>query len=163
MKLTAQEEYGLRCLWQLAREPSGALTIPEIARAESMTPAYVAKLMGILRRLDLVRSTRGQKGGYELARPADQIPLAEVLFGLGGHLYSFEYCRNHAGGRGECVHNSDCSVRALFIALEQGVARALAGLTLQDLIRNERAMRSWVQLRAPGAAAGAPSGIPGEV
>jgi Rrf2 family protein len=162
MKLTAQEEYGLRCLWQLAREPSGSITIPEIAQAESLTPAYVAKLMGILRRLDLVKSTRGQKGGYELARAADQIPLSEVLFGLGGHLYSLDFCRRHAGDRGECVHNSDCSVRALFAALEQGVVQALAGLTLQDLVRSERSMRSWVQLGAHGTPASVIPGLVGE-
>ena len=162
MKLTAQEEYGLRCLWQLVRAPSGSLTIPEIARAESLTPADVAKLMGILRRLGLVKSTRGQKGGYELARPADQIPLAEVLFGLGGHLYSLEFCRRHSGARAECVHQSDCSIRALFAALEHGVVQALSGLTIHDLIRSERAMHGWIQLRGREAPVSA-TALAGEV
>src|SRR2546425_11812681 len=75
MRFTAQEEYGLRCLLQIAREPAGSLTIPEIAEREALTSAYVAKLMSVLRKAGLVKSTRGQKGGYRLACPPDQMNL----------------------------------------------------------------------------------------
>ena len=59
MKLTTQEEYGLRCLLQLARKDTGSLTIPELSRREGMSPANVAKIMRLLRRAGFVRSTRG--------------------------------------------------------------------------------------------------------
>ena len=75
MKLTSQEEYGLRCLLRIAREGDGGnLTIPEISEAEGISAHYVAKLMGILRREGMVKSARGQTGGYTLSRPAHQIP-----------------------------------------------------------------------------------------
>ncbi len=74
MKLSSQEEYGLRCLLRIgARGDGGTLTIPEISRAEGISPEYVAKLMRILRRGGLVTSARGAAGGYTLSRPADQI------------------------------------------------------------------------------------------
>ena len=50
MKITAQEEYGLRCLMRLASVPTGrSLTIPEIAAAENLSVPYVAKLLTVLR------------------------------------------------------------------------------------------------------------------
>ena len=79
MKLTTQEEYGLRCLLQLARDGGRSLTIPELSRQEGISAANVAKIMRVLRRAGFVRSTRGQSGGYALARPAEQIMVGEVL------------------------------------------------------------------------------------
>ena len=74
MHLLAQEEYGLRCLVQLARHrDSTPLTIPEIAAAEGLSPEYTAKLMRALRQGGLVMSTRGAAGGYRLARRAEEV------------------------------------------------------------------------------------------
>ena len=92
MKLTSQEEYGLRCLLQLAQAPDGFGTIHTIAEREALTPAYVAKLLGVLKRAHLVHATRGHNGGYQLARPAEAIDLSEILTALaefmrpGGHI-----------------------------------------------------------------------------
>ena len=72
MKLSSSEEYGLRCLLQLARQtPGSSLTIPEISQAEGITHHNVAKLLRILRQGGLVESARGQQGGYALAKPPD--------------------------------------------------------------------------------------------
>ncbi|HWW94152.1 MAG TPA: Rrf2 family transcriptional regulator, partial [Vicinamibacteria bacterium] len=70
MKLSSQEEYGLRCLLQLGREGEGrSLTIAEMSQREGISTPNVAKIMRILRRAGLVLSTRGKSGGYTLARP----------------------------------------------------------------------------------------------
>ena len=64
MKLSSSEEYGLRCLLQLARQaPGHSLTIPEISQAEGITHHNVAKLLRILRQGGFVASARGQQGG----------------------------------------------------------------------------------------------------
>ena len=98
MKLTAQEEYGLRCLLRVAGAGGGeSVTIPEIGRAEALSIAYVAKLMRILRNHKLVKSARGQAGGYTLARSPDKIPVGEVLAVLGGRLYEPGFCDQFAG------------------------------------------------------------------
>ena len=74
MKISAQEEYGLRCLLQLARaETMGeSLTLPQLGRLEGISTANAGKLMWILSKARLVQSTRGIKGGYSLSRPASR-------------------------------------------------------------------------------------------
>jgi Rrf2 family protein len=153
MKFTALEEYGLRCLIQMAREPGALGTIPEIARQEGLTAAYVAKLMRVLRRAGLVESVRGQKGGYRLARPPEQMNVGRILASLGGRLYTDDFCDRHAGVKGACVHNIDCSMRTLWSALDGVVQRALRDTTLKDLLSTERQFESIVTLRIQPAAA----------
>src|SRR5258708_32134654 len=125
MRLTAQEEYGLRCLLQVARGQEGSLTTPQIAEREGLTEAHVHKLMRLLRRAGLVKSVRGRKGGYQLARPAEQINVGVVLASLGGSLYSTDFCGQHAGNERICGRNDDCSIRSLWIAIDQPAQRAL--------------------------------------
>src|SRR5262245_56680853 len=145
MRFTAQEEYGLRCLLQIARAPGGALTIPEVAEREALTPAYVAKLMRVLREAGLVEATRGQKGGYRLARPPEQILIGKALAALGGRLYSRDFCERYTGTQHLCVHSVDCSIRSLWTALDAVIERALSGMTLKDMLCSEPAMETWVE------------------
>jgi Rrf2 family protein len=146
MKLTAPEEYGLRCILQIARHgPSGAVTIAELAQGEALTPAYVAKLLRILRKANLVESIRGQKGGYQLARSADQISVSDVLIALGGHLYSDDFCHQHSGNDRRCVHLGNCSIRPVLSGVEKLLHDVLAQCKLSDLACSEQAMVRWVE------------------
>ena len=146
MKLTAPEEYGLRCILQIARHgPTGSVTIAELAQGEALTPAYVAKLLRILRKANLVESIRGQKGGYQLARAADQISVSDVLIALGGHLYSDDFCDQHAGTSRHCVHLGNCSIRPVLSGVEKLLHNVLAQCKLSDLACSEQAMVRWVE------------------
>src|ERR1700691_4861893 len=79
MKLSAHEEYGLRCLLRIGLAgPDESLTIPEISQAEALSPAYAAKLLRILRRGGFITSARGKDGGYTPARPAGQSAIGGV-------------------------------------------------------------------------------------
>ena len=100
MKLSSSEEYGLRCLLQLARQTPGSLTIPEISQAEGITHHNVAKLLRILRQGGFVASARGQQGGYALAKPPHQIAVADALATLGGRLFDDELLRSLRRQRG---------------------------------------------------------------
>lgn len=146
MKLTAQEEFGLRCMVQMAvqPEPASATTVASIAARESLSPAYVAKLMRLLREGGLVRSTRGQKGGYALTRTPDHICVREVLAALGGRLFTTEFCTRHAGDDKRCVHNENCGLRALWANLDGLVFNLLERCTLSHLAQGERAMDTWI-------------------
>jgi len=138
MQLLAQEEYGLRCLIQVARHPGpDPLTIPEIADAEGLSPEYTAKLLRALRQAELVVSTRGAGGGYRLARPAREINAWQVVQALGGSLFPKEFCESHPGLRHDCVHTSGCSIRGLWTAVEGAVRGVLEGVTLADLARTD--------------------------
>lgn len=147
MKLSSQEEYGLRCLLRIAREgESGSLSIPEIGQAEGISAFYVAKLMRILRRAGFVTSARGQAGGYALARPAHQINVGEVLALLGGRLFESAFCDHHAGVVDVCTHSVDCSIRSLWRAVQLVVDQVLNRTTLAELVSNEQEMTSRVTL-----------------
>jgi Rrf2 family iron-sulfur cluster assembly transcriptional regulator len=140
MKISSQEEYGLRCLLRLAQAPSQALTLPEIAAAEGLSVPYVAKLMAVLRDSGLIDSTRGRSGGYRLAKSPDEIGLGSLLLVLGEPLYEENgYCQRHSGiaADGICVHHGDCSLRALWATLEQWMRGTLNQITLADLMEHE--------------------------
>jgi Rrf2 family protein len=145
MKFSAQEEYGLRCLLQIARlGPEGSMTIPDISRVEGMTPTHVAKLMMILRKSGFINSTRGHLGGYTLALPAQQIKVSDVLAALGGKLYDDGFCGRHRGLNDICTHAVDCSVRSLWQVVQGAVDNVLDKITLADLLGQAPA-RSNVQ------------------
>jgi Rrf2 family protein len=139
MQLLAQEEYGVRCLIQVARHPGPEpLTIPEIAEREGISPEYAAKLMRALRQADFVISTRGAGGGYRLARPAAEITAWQVIQALGGSLFPAEFCDTHPGQRRDCVHTTGCSLRGLWSSVENAIRGVLEGVTVADLSRDER-------------------------
>lgn len=145
MRLSSQEEYGLRCLLQVAGGQEDSMTTPEIAEREGLTQAHVHKLMRLLRQAGLVTSVRGRKGGYQLARPAEEINVGDVLASLGGRLYSTGFCGQHTGSERTCVRNADCAIRALWMAIDQAVQRALQKTQLSDLLRSEPEMGAWIR------------------
>ena len=161
MKFTAQEEYGLRCLLQIGRQvDSAGVTIPEIAAAEGISIPYVAKLMRVLRRGGFVKSTRGQIGGYTLARSAGQIVVGEALALLGGRLFESEFCERHPGSVEICTHTVDCSIRSLWQAVQDVVDQVLGKTTLRDLLVNEQEMSASVSgLIRIGGEPGRPTAI----
>ena len=138
MKLSAQEEYGLRCLLQLARaEKSGeSLTLSQIAGQEGISSANAGKLMWILTKAGLVHSTRGTKGGYVLARPASEIRLNQVIRVLEGEPAE-SHCKGYAGVLDACIHTGDCGIRPVIVELHQIVDNALAEITLSKLLGSE--------------------------
>jgi Rrf2 family protein len=140
MKISSQEEYGLRCLLRVARAESGSATLPEIAAAEGLSVPYVAKLMGVMRQAGLVDSVRGRSGGYKLARTPEEIGLGSLLLTLGEPLFDeTDYCQKHAGiaADGICVNKSGCSLKTLWQTLELWVRGTLDRITLGDLLRHD--------------------------
>ena len=138
MKISAQEEYGLRCLVQLARaEGEGAsLTLAQLAEREGLSVANAGKLMWILVKAGLVQSTRGANGGYTLARPASEIRLNEVIRILDEDTVD-QFCKTHTGVLDSCIHTSDCGIRPVIVGLHEIVQNALSEITLAQLIGTE--------------------------
>ena len=154
MKLTSQEEYGLRCLLQIARGGEAAnLTIPALSSLEGISRSYVAKLLRILRRGGYIKSARGQVGGYALARPANQINVGEALALLGGRLYDPDFCEHHVGLESICTNVGDCSIRSLWRGVQLVVDHLLSQTTLADLLRSEKETANWISqvLKLSGA------------
>ena len=138
MKVSAQEEYGLRCLLQLA--PLAAdqyLTLAQIAEREGISVANAGKLMWILNKAGLVKSIRGTKGGYRLARPADAIHLSEIIMVLDDDVLA-GHCKSYTGVLDVCVHTNDCGIRSVIVNLHEIVQKALSEITLAQLIGTEK-------------------------
>lgn len=138
MRVSAQEEYGLRCLMQVAQAGSEPMTLTEIANREGMTVPHVAKTMGLLRQAGLVDSVRGRSGGYVLCRPAERISVLAVLSALGEPIFGSEFCdRYHGPNESECVHVSGCSIRSVWSKVESIVSDVLRRTSIAELIGSE--------------------------
>ncbi len=150
MKISALEEYGLRCLLQLARTPDRSLTITEIAERESMSSPYVAKLLSILRQEGLIESVRGRSGGYRLTRPPHEVRLGNILQALSQPLFEDPaYCEKHAGTdpSGMCIHHGQCSLRALWQMVEDLMRTALDHISLADLLGDQEQLTNLLRSR----------------
>lgn len=146
MKFSTTEEYGLRCMLQMAKKgPKGMTTLVELSQKEGLTTAYVAKIMSILRKAGLVQSLRGQSGGYQLARDPHEIDVNEVMEALGGKFFSREeLCSSPTGEHEVCVHTMDCAIRSLWTGLSFALTSYLKKCRLSDLVTTEPEMEKWV-------------------
>lgn len=137
MKISAQEEYGLRCLVQLANLPIGeSLTLPQIAEREGISQANAGKLMWLLNKAGFVQAMRGTKGGYTLARDASEIRLSEVIKVLDDDEIK-AHCGSYTGVLDACVHTGDCGIRPVIVGLHEIVQEALSQITLAQLVGEE--------------------------
>lgn len=137
MKISAQEEYGLRCLVQLATLESGtSLTLNQIAEREGISVANAGKLMWLLNKAGFVSATRGTKGGYNLAREASKIYLNEIIKVLDEEVLS-KHCESYTGVLPVCVHKGDCGIRPVIVGLHEIVENALSQITLAQLVGEE--------------------------
>ena len=137
MKISAQEEYGLRCLLQLAMlKDDESLTLPQIAELEGISQANAGKLMWLLNKAGFVQATRGTKGGYTLSRPASEIRLNEVIKVLDADEIN-NHCEGYKGILDTCVHKGGCGIRPVIVGLHEIVQEALSQITLAQLVGEE--------------------------
>jgi len=135
MRITTRSRYGVRAMMELARrEGAGRVQAQVIADAQELSAGYLEHLLAALRKASLVRSVRGQHGGYELARAPDEISLLEIVDALEGPV-----------GLVECVDNAEvceradrCATRDVWRKVGEAVAKTLTGITLGDVCRRQR-------------------------
>ena len=132
MKISSRTEYGIRILLTLAgAERERCLSVTEIARREKLPHAYLEKLVRDLRRSGLVTATRGQSGGYRLARPAADIAMTDAVRALEGPLLEMA-C---AGARDleHCDRPQPCSVHEVFQRVYESLSLSLGATSLADV------------------------------
>jgi FeS assembly SUF system regulator len=103
----------------------------------------VSKLLKQLAQADLVASTRGINGGYQLARAAERITIADIVTAMEGPIGMTE-CSAHAG---LCGHEPHCGVRVNWQRINQAIAGALANVTLADMLHPPPKQRAAIPLR----------------
>jgi len=146
MRISSLEEYGLRCLLTLANlGPSGQLTIPEIAEKEGLSEPYVGKLLALLKRGNLIKSVRGRKGGFTIARLPHEITLLQAVTTLGGPLIEHDHCTKFTGLLQKCIHYDCCSVRYVLGGLVAYIGEFLSKTTLADVMKDhEISNNEWL-------------------
>ncbi len=145
MKISRLEEYGLRCILQLAQNAGTSIHIEQIASREGLSKAYVAKIMSPLRRAGLVRSVRGVRGGYELTRSPESITLTEALFALKAIEVDEGFCLMHRGNCLRCVHTPDCGIRAMWLLVTEQAYHSLSHITLAQLLGKEAVVEKRIR------------------
>jgi Rrf2 family protein len=151
VRITTQAEYGLICALHLARRvDEGPVTGREIAASERLPPDYVEQIMLKLRRAEIVRSTRGARGGYQLARRPEQITVRDVI--AASEHSTFEvHCTSHPVEEARCASAHDCSIRPVWMLLQQRIDDVLQSVRLTDLLMHESQVRERIGLAAPPA------------
>lgn len=139
MKISALEEYGLRCMLRLGQCDNGnSLTINEISELEGLTVPNVRKLMMVLREAGLVKSVRGRLGGYQLKVKPSDITLGHIIDSLGGRMFDSDFCDRFSGDITLCINSNACSVRSLWGVLDGLISGVLHRIRLSDLIGDEK-------------------------
>lgn len=146
MRITTWAEYGVICALHLARRTSiGPVTGREIAAQERLPADYVEQILLRLRRAGVIRSTRGARGGYALARPPQDISIRAVIHA--SELETFDlHCVSHPVETDRCSASHNCSIRPVWVLLQTRIDDVLESVCLADLLEDEHAVRARVGL-----------------
>jgi len=138
MKVTSMEEYGLRCMLQLAlAQTDEPISVALVAKNEGLSTEYAGKLLNLLRQAGLVESVRGRNGGFVLANPPEDVSMADILLVFSPELFDVEYCNRFTGAEDICVHTTSCALRPVWWTLSEMVTKTLESISLMDLMHEE--------------------------
>ena len=136
MRLTRGADYGTRGIVRLARmSDRGVVLVSDIASAEGLPESYLAKIFQDLAKEGIVRSHRGAKGGFSLARPAEEITLRQIIEAIEGPI-ALNRCLTPSEG---CEHKPECSLHCALAKAQAQLLAVLDGTTLQDLAAGQAA------------------------
>lgn len=149
--LSQRGRYALKALLNIARAKGKTRQVSAIAEQEKIPRKFLESIMSDLRRVGLVSSTRGNMGGYQLARPADLITFGEVVRITDGPLAMLPCTsRNFYQRCEDCPDELACQLRSLFAEVRDATTRILDNRTLADALRDEAAGRTTELTAAEG-------------
>ena len=155
MRITTLAEYGVICALHLAnRVGEGPVTGRDVAARERLPVDYVEQILIRMRRAGIVKSTRGAHGGYSLARSAQDVSVRDVI--AASELQTFDlHCVTHPVEEERCSASHACSIRPVWIMLQQRIDDVLERVRLSDLLHEESEVRERVGLLPDDARPGA--------
>ena len=147
MRITTWAEYGLIVTLHLARKQGGVpLPARDVAQSEGLPTDYVEQILLKLRRAGVVKSTRGARGGYVLAREPAEISVKDVIEAAEHHTFEVN-CDVRPIDPARCSRGSSCSIRPVWRALQQRIDDLLDSVSLAELLREEADVERFVTLR----------------
>lgn len=146
MRITTWAEYGVICALHLAkRTGEGPINGRDLSAREGLPADYVEQILLRLRRAGLITSTRGARGGYVLSRDASAISVREII--SASELATFDlHCISHPITEERCSDAQNCSIRPVWLMLQQRIDDALESVHLADLLQDEPSVRQRVGL-----------------
>jgi Rrf2 family transcriptional regulator, cysteine metabolism repressor len=138
MKVSTKGRYGLRAMMDLAMHQTDATPVylSSTAKRQNISEKYLEQIFATLQRSGLVKTVRGRKGGYLLARPAVDIALNEIFSALEGPC-NLVACITEPSA---CVRTQECATRELWQMLGDRMEEILSGMTLADLAERQKQM-----------------------
>ena len=132
MALTRKGEYAIRGIIYLAQQSPGELvSMGHLIEATEAPPAFMAKILQAFAKQGIVRSARGAKGGFTLARAASAITLREIVEAIEGPVVP-----NHCLiGKGACSRDRTCNVHPVWKRVQTQVVSILDGVTIAELAK----------------------------
>lgn len=140
MKISTKVRYGMRAMIELARRNNEApVMLGIIAKNQDLSEKYLEQLFTMLRNAGLVKSERGNKGGYRLARKPEEISALEIFEALNGPLELVECAMN----RKSCIRSEICNTVSLWTELNQNIRGILASRDLAQMAGSGTAFPSY--------------------
>ncbi len=131
MKLTTKGRYAVTAMLDLALHNDNApVCLADISARQNISLTYLEQLFAKLRKNGLVESIRGPGGGYRLAKGADEISTAHVIYAVDEAIDT-----TSCGGRQNCMNNVRCLAHDLWMGLSRNMAEYLNGISLGEIIR----------------------------
>jgi Rrf2 family protein len=135
MKISTKIRYGTRAMLELAsRYGEGPIELKEIARRENVSLKYLEQVIVPLRTAGLVKSVRGSKGGYSLAKPPSEVCLKDLVEILDGPIHLIE-CLNDPR---VCQRIPSCVTRDIWKEVSEAICGIFRSITLEDMVRRRR-------------------------
>jgi len=136
MKLSTKGRYGVRAALELAlRYGSGPVMVREIAESQDISERYLEHILNALRASGIVKSTRGARGGYELAKPPATVAVGEIVRALEGPL-DIVSCTSDK----DCRRTMTCVAMEVWSEVRDAIERVLDSVTLEDMVRRRHQM-----------------------
>jgi Rrf2 family protein len=135
MKISTKIRYGARAMLELAYHyGEGPIELKEIAKRENISLKYLEQVINPLRAAGLVKSIRGAKGGYSLAKPPSEICLYDVVETLEGPLNLLECLRDSK----VCQKVPSCVTRDIWQEVSGAISKIFYSVTLEDMVNRKR-------------------------
>jgi Rrf2 family protein len=139
MKISTKGRYGLRVLLDIAaHQDHGPVILRDIAKRQDISEKYLWQVINPMKGAGFVTAARGSKGGYTLAKGAEEITLLDVVTVLEGPVCVVDCVDDPAG----CERSMACVSRDVWKRVEDSIRATMAGITLKELVRNQKDQES---------------------
>ena len=134
MRLTTKGRFAVTAMMDIAMHGgTGPVTLAAVSARQRISLSYLEQLFGKLRRGSLVESVRGPGGGYNLAKPQDEVSVADIILAVDEPIDATQ-----CGGKENCLDDRRCMTHDLWAALNDHIFTFLSGVTLAQLVRQHQ-------------------------